>query len=474
MSNLNHRPDVLDDATGALRDTPIPDGPPAELLAAAVAAIDHRLAGAVPAGPSRRKRIMRYVGYTTATATAVVIATLAGILWLGGNSAAARVQKALDNAAKAKSVRLVWTREFEGKTTLLMTVHIQDGRSRWEGRNRDQDTTLLIDIPGRQGLNLNHIDKTAKREALTGDRLTDARTQHEVFFNPLGVLRDTKDMTVKELDGEKIDGRPMKVFMLSHPGNDEQGAMTAVLWIDQKTDLPARLKLLDDALATEDPSGPKVDTVIAFEDWNKEFDAKLFRLDVPEGYKEVEGPKDPAESVVYNMTDTRKDQPADTRTTTHYAQGGASRVEYPTGTIIAVNGRRLVFDPHAKIYRIDTYSPEQPRNLPQEFLDALLEVKDNTAKALGEEKIGGVAAKKYEVAVGKPGASGPDIYTLWLDPDTGYPVKVHVVRWKSDFTNTYDKFRWNEKLDPKLFSLDPPEGYTPAGKQEIPISPAKD
>jgi outer membrane lipoprotein-sorting protein len=493
MSDHDTR-NVLDDATAALRDVPVPGGPPAELLAATVRAIDHRPAGAAPAGPPRRKRIMRYAGYATA---AVAVATLVGLLGFGGGSAAARVQKALDNAAKAKSVkvtamlinvetegkmthvqtmfrqgdvvrietvwappempvkpvtvadlktrkalillpqaktaqrgtlgaeesqgmaammgnfaemkaqltggddkavkavgeeriggrwtkayeitvkdskvarpgvwtvwvdpetelpvrladahrglildfedwnkefdpklfsldvpagykeveqpgatparlvpalltraldnatkaksvRLVFTREYDGKTDPMMTVHVQDGRSRWEGRKKDEDFTLLIDVAARQGLSLNHTDKTAEREALAGDRLTDARKQHEVFFNPLSVLRDTKDMTVKALDGEKIGGRPMKVFMLTHPGNDEHAAMTGFLWIDEKTDLPARLKLVGDALATEDANGPKADTVIEFEDWNKEFDPKLFKLDVPAGYKLTENDK---------------------------------------------------------------------------------------------------------------------------------------------------------------------------------------
>jgi outer membrane lipoprotein-sorting protein len=206
----------------------------------------------------------------------------------------ALLTRAVDNAAKAKSVRVVFTRKYEGKSEPMITVHIQDGRSRWEGRKKDEDFTWIIDAPARQFLKLNHTDKTAEREALDGDRLADARTQHEVFFDPIKVVRGTKDMTVKELDGEKLGGRPMKVFMLSHPGNDEHAAMTGVLWIDEETGLPARLKLLEDSVVTEgrEKPWPKADTVITFEDWNKEFDTKLFKPDVPAGYKLTEKNKD--------------------------------------------------------------------------------------------------------------------------------------------------------------------------------------
>ena len=73
MSEANSRPtpDILDEATGALRDAPVPAGPSADLAAATVAALNNRLAGAVPSEQfrrERRRRIMRYVGFTTAAA----------------------------------------------------------------------------------------------------------------------------------------------------------------------------------------------------------------------------------------------------------------------------------------------------------------------------------------------------------------------------------------------------------------------
>ena len=126
MSEVNDgpTPDALEDATGALRGAPVPAGPPTELSAATVAAIQNRLAGAPPASElarRRRRTIMRYIGFGTATAAAVAVATAAGILWFGG-SAAAHVQKAIDNAEKATSVKVTMTIENKGKVTSIRTT----------------------------------------------------------------------------------------------------------------------------------------------------------------------------------------------------------------------------------------------------------------------------------------------------------------------------------------------------------------
>ena len=51
MSELNHQPtpDTLDQATAAIRDATVPAGPPADVTAATLAAIDSRLTLSRPA-----------------------------------------------------------------------------------------------------------------------------------------------------------------------------------------------------------------------------------------------------------------------------------------------------------------------------------------------------------------------------------------------------------------------------------------
>jgi hypothetical protein len=488
MSDHDTR-NLLDDATAALRDVPVPDGPPAEVLAATVGAIDHRLAGAAPAGRPRRKRIMRYVGYGTVTAAAVAIAILVG---LGGRSAEAHVRRAMDNAAKAKSVRLVFTREYDGKTEPLITIHMQDGRSRREDRRGGGNRTLIVDTTARQDLVLNHADKTARRETLAGESLKNAVQQHEVFFDPLTVVRGIKEMTVKELDGEKLDGRPMKVFMLSHPGNDEHAAMTAVLWIDEKTDLPARLKLLNDGVVPEDPRRPfvKADTVITFEAWNKEFDPKLFKLDVPAGYKEIEGsgaaPAAPLRIFFTRVLDNAAKarsvkvtamlinvdiQGKMTHVQTMFRQGDMLRIETacflpglpdkPVTVADLKTRKSLLLLPQLKTAQRGTLGVEESQGVAG-LMDNFAAMKaqltggdDKAVKAVGEEQIGGRRTKAYEITVTDSKVAHPGVWTVWVDPETELPVRLADAQ-RALILNFED---WNKEFDPALFRLDVPAGY---------------
>lgn len=86
----------------------------------------------------------------------------------------------------------------------------------------------------------------------------------------------------------------------------------------------------------------------------------------------------------------------------------------------------------------------------------------------GADDVGGVKADRYRVVVERP--ADPRDYRMWIDPRTGWPVKV-VGKGKvdmsgldpkappADCTITDDRFEWDAPLDAKLFSLDVPPGY---------------
>ena len=93
-------------------------------------------------------------------------------------------------------------------------------------------------------------------------------------------LTGGNDKTVKEVGGEQIGGRRTKAYELTV--NDPKVAHPGVwtVWVDPETELPVRL--------ADEQRG----LILNFEDWNKEFDPKLFRLDIPEGYKLIEEKKE--------------------------------------------------------------------------------------------------------------------------------------------------------------------------------------
>ena len=50
--------------------------------------------------------------------------------------------------------------------------------------------------------------------------------------------------------------------------------------------------------------------------------------------------------------------------------------------------------------------------------------------------------------------------TIWADPDTGLPVRVESISYRTKSLTVMSDFRINVKLDESLFSLEVPEGYT--------------
>jgi hypothetical protein len=225
VSDANSRPapDILDQATGALRGAPVPAGPPADLTAATVAAVNNRLTGVTPGEPtrqSRRRKIMRYIGYGTATAAAVGIATLAGVLWLGGGSAAAKLQKALDNAEKAGSVRIVFKSGPKGAEQTDVTIYRQGDFARVEDRD---GKFRIVDLKGRKRLELDPVAKTARLIDLTAEEADAAADVYAKYANPLKTVRGAAGAVVKELPDERAGDRVLKVYSVrrgppGHPG----------------------------------------------------------------------------------------------------------------------------------------------------------------------------------------------------------------------------------------------------------------
>jgi hypothetical protein len=78
------------------------------------------------------------------------------------------------------------------------------------------------------------------------------------------------------------------------------------------------------------------------------------------------------------------------------------------------------------------------------------------AEKLGSREIDGRKAVGFHVRVGSAEA------TLWADPETGYPIRIETNREgpRSTLHCVMSNFRWNVDLDPSLFSLEPPPGYS--------------
>jgi outer membrane lipoprotein-sorting protein len=275
MSETNHRPtpDILGEATAALRAAPVPAGPPAELAAATAAAIQNRLAGVVPAEAARlqrRRRIMRYVRYGSAVAVAAGLLVAVGVIGFGGGSASA-FDKAADKAAAAKSARFKYTHKVTGQPEVSGKGYAQGGRLRME----KDDLALVVDFKARKALKLMTASKTAALVDIPA-------ALGEMVPNPIEQLARAKGKKAGRTGEEEVGGVKAEVFRVEDAGlfgleAGPDGEFT--IWVDPKTELPVRIRLTY-------KNGEATHSYL-FEGfvWNEDIDPKLLSLDVPEGYK---------------------------------------------------------------------------------------------------------------------------------------------------------------------------------------------
>jgi len=154
-------------------------------------------------------------------------------------------------------------------------------------------------------------------------------------------------------------------------------------------------------------------------------------------------------------------------------QGNAIRMEIPgqltmIGDIQQKKGLQL--DHIRKIaYQIPAHNDVVASNFTNP-IEQFRKIRPKDARRLGEEQVNGQKTIVYQlekfefmdlIAEGE--------MKIWVDPATELPVKIQVglnSRHGSkaedrpfDTVMTFERFKWNKHLDPKLFSLEIPEGY---------------
>lgn len=407
---------------------------------------------------------MRYVRYGSFTTAAVLIGTVV-LIGIGGPSAAARVQKAMDEVAKAKSVRVVQ----KVGDDVLETTHFQGDVVRYEVPDKQ---VLIFDLKTRKGLELDLQQKTASRIELSDEEAKVGAEELAATRDFLGFFRGIKDASVKELKGETINGRAVKVFELNHPGSDPKyPAMKATLCVDEKTGFPVRLR----------PGEPQIGPVFEFGPWNEKFDAKLFRLDVPEGFKLIEPApqqKKTEETTLLGLLHRAASNVAKAKSV-RFATTGNQNNGVRKGTI-SILGTRMRIDDEGFVTITDTkekvalrlnpakkearkFSPkDQESGALQNPLDQIVQLKDKRTDMVGQDRLGERKVQVFRVKGGSLWGLKGD-WTVWVDPKTELPVRMQLenIAGAPDdkLRFTLDEFEWNVDLDAKLFRLDAPEGY---------------
>jgi outer membrane lipoprotein-sorting protein len=278
---VSDRPDILDQAADALRAGDAPAGPPDDLVAATVAAIDNRFPRPAPGDPARRtrrKRLMRILtfgGVSAGTAAAV----LAIVFGSAGGSAADEVKKAFRKAEQAKSARMLIEVDAGKDGQITSKAYLDDGKFRSEA-----EPVGLVVVVNPKAENKAVMLLTKMKLYRVFDPEKDELVR-DVTKNVKGALDQYKipsDDMVKGLPDEYLDGRKTKVYEMKGiemKVNDQAGKVDLKLWIDPKTGMPVRSRAVT---RVGDMTYTATATYLGFDE---ELDPKLFDTAVPEGYK---------------------------------------------------------------------------------------------------------------------------------------------------------------------------------------------
>ncbi len=278
--NDDHRrpePDGLEQAAGALRDAPIPAGPPAELTAATLAAIRERLAGNAPSESARnlqrRRRIMRYlrIGACSTAAAALVGA----LILLAGNGSAIAFEKVREKVKGVDSVTYTDTQVDPNGYTSEVRYSNRGKQSRMEFVK--SGNVYVCDFAKRKALSI--------APAIRAYELYDIREEADgaqavQFVDE--VKRLLKGPAVED-GSETVEGIKATAFKIDGGTMYDTKADYRVL-VDPKTALPMRISYIRKQADLTD-AAPVKRSFDRFE-WNPTLKDELFSLDVPEGYTE--------------------------------------------------------------------------------------------------------------------------------------------------------------------------------------------
>jgi outer membrane lipoprotein-sorting protein len=297
MTENNEQPtrDLLDQAVRALRDEPVPEGPPAQLVASTIEVLQRTMVSPeVLRLKQRRKLMIRIARYgTLATAAAVLLAL--GVSFL--HPAPLAFGQVVENIKKAKSVSFITKMPTilrgSERGVLQQKFYIQGEHYRMEMPSAQEGADIPADAPPvlmaiiadskqKKSLQLDFVHKTAQ-----AIELNDKRWQQMARANPIEELRQLKNGDAERIGEEEIDGRKTQVYRLKKGivfmelrlGEDD----TAKLWVDPKSGLPMRIRVDGQTPASR---GQDDKTFMIFEQftWDEALDPNLFKLEVPEGF----------------------------------------------------------------------------------------------------------------------------------------------------------------------------------------------
>lgn len=264
------RDNLLQEATRALRQSPVPAGPPDDAIAEIEEALErgadrHRSLSLI-----QRSRAMKPLTKFAAVAASLLVisGTVAWILTAGGGSsvALANVASVLDNIHSATFTGTT-TKEGEPPVT-AKCMFLEPSRSRMESSRGMViicgDSKMITLVPERNSAFVFDLDN-APEDGIVKNWLEDVREKIDQAM--AGSENDVEKLGQRQIDGRDAVGFRLRVE------NQEM-----IVWADPVTALPIRVESSNGVM------GPKFHHVMSDFSYNVDLDESLFSVEPPNDY----------------------------------------------------------------------------------------------------------------------------------------------------------------------------------------------
>ena len=209
------------------------------------------------------------LGGLTIAATLLVMVT--GVTLLLDRTTGRAFAQVIEKVKVARSVRFTTTTRFGWQPEIDGQMYLEGNRLRLE--QFDGKLIQVGDLDRKQALFLDMHRKLAQSAEI------DASLAKE-FANPIDQLRRAKSNDAEQVGQEILKGRRTEVYRLHNVDLlSIKGGGEMLVWVDVESELPAKIIIRD--------SDPKGETEIRFDEfvWNEPLEARLFSLNVPDGFQ---------------------------------------------------------------------------------------------------------------------------------------------------------------------------------------------
>lgn len=263
---------IVDRAASALRETPVPAGPPAETMQAVLAAGE--AAGKPLKLKTFRERIFAMNRFAKIAAAVLICAAVAGLaIWLGTPESVAWAD-VQEKIRKAHTLTCTISMRQEGAPAVEGKMFIKEPGLIRQELTEPEPAILIFDLKKGKLLTLAPKEKKAILIDITG-LPGQIRKGHE-GKDFLAKLKALVEGAESELGEREIAGKKAKGYKIKHKGEG------LTLWVNAKTGDILEMELK--------PFQGKMVMVLSDFVLDKPLDEKLFSLEKPKGYDWISEP----------------------------------------------------------------------------------------------------------------------------------------------------------------------------------------